>query len=100
VGLGVVDQDALLGRDSAGVFEIIGDLFIGIILEELRIGPVHLSLGEELLSELPGASQPLQEEEGVGEVFSDLTDDIAPDGQGDHIAGVEPEAVDAAAAPG
>ena len=71
-----------------------------LVLEQFGVGPVHATLREQGLGDLPGTPQPLQEKDGLGVGLVDLRGDVLPRRQGHHVARIAAKAVHAALAPG
>ena len=99
VGLGKMDQHPAGQGAAENIGKIPGDLAPVVVLEKLGIGPVEIAAGQQLLHRHDRPAQSLEHEHGVGEFLADPGGDVLPGVQGQHVAGIAAEPVDAMAAP-
>ena len=99
VRLGEMDERAV----SLGAFDRAGQVALELAavvgLENLRIRPVEVRLGEQAVGDGEFAAQALQQKHGVGILLAHLRDDVAPRLGGNHVPRVAAEAVHAVPAP-
>ena len=99
VGLAVVDQQSRPLALAQAVVQVVGHLDGMVVLEQLRVSPLHAAPREQGLGGLPAATQTFQQEDGLRVGLVDLGGDVLPGGQRHHVPGIAAEAVHAAAAP-
>src|SRR5215831_7663237 len=100
VGFAVVNHDSDLLALAQAVIEVVGDVAAGVILKQLRIGPMHSAVCEESFGGFPRAAEAFAEKNRVGISLLNAGDDVLPGGGGDFVRRITPKAIDAAAAPG
>ena len=99
MGLRVVREDADLGAAAVEVSQVPVEHVKPVLLEHLRVRPLHPSLFQDRFRYFPGASQPFEEEERVRVDIVHLCRDVFPDLEWDLIARVCAETIHAAIAP-
>ena len=99
MGLRVVNQKPVRGGLTPGIPEIAFHLFSRIVLEKLRIGPVHVRIVQQSGGDGGGAAQSFQEKDRFRILPANPGDNVFPCGFRDHVSGIAPEPVHAAGAP-
>ena len=78
---------------AVGVVQIPGDIAPGIILEQLRIGPLHSPFSQERFRRFPRPAQALEQEERFGKLLPDPRLDELPNRQRHFVAGIAAKAI-------
>ena len=81
------------------IVQIAFDLFLGVVLKQFGIRPVHICIVEQARGDGRIAAEPFQQKDDVGKFFPDAGDDVFPCGDRDHVTGVTAETVHPAFAP-
>src|SRR5439155_5091213 len=86
---------ALLER----VIKVPGHFRSGVILEELRIGPLHATVGEQAFRGCPGSTQSFEQKNGFGKFLANARRDVTPGVHWHFITRVTTKTVHTAPAP-
>ena len=100
VGLAVVDQGTEARRLAEAVVQVARHGPGVVVLEQLRVGPLHPALAQQAFGGRPGPAQALKEEHAIRERLAHPGPEVPPDLQGHHVARVTSESIHPAPAPG